>query len=77
MTTVTVVRNGKEFQSPRSGKFVSDSTLWTSAMGTIMMFQSPRSGKFVSDDNKEFFIIQKPKMRFQSPRSGKFVSDKK
>ena len=37
-------------------------------------FQSPRSGKFVSDDNKEFFIIEKPKMRFQSPRSGKFVS---
>ena len=39
-----------KFQSPRSGKFVSDSiALETSRMNEINAFQSPLSGKFVSD----------------------------
>ena len=40
----------KTFQSPRSGKFVSDTLnkpLYKFA--SPEMFQSPRSGKFVSD----------------------------
>ena len=39
-----------EFQSPRSGKFVSDTPILNS-LGVFIMakFQSPRSGKFVSD----------------------------
>ena len=39
-----------EFQSPRSGKFVSDE--YQMAVAILEMngeFQSPRSGKFVSD----------------------------
>ena len=39
------------FQSPRSGKFVSDEIEDVKKMlGMGNMFQSPRSGKFVSDD---------------------------
>ena len=38
------------FQSPRSGKFVSDETLEAIAQKEVKeLFQSPRSGKFVSD----------------------------
>ena len=42
------------FQSPRSGKFVSD--FWDEEMDEwtlVNVFQSPRSGKFVSDFNLE------------------------
>ena len=64
----------KEFQSPRSGKFVSDFTDEISVGKKIVeAFQSPRSGKFVSNIISSlivaFFIV------FQPPRSGKFVSD--
>ena len=40
----------KKFQSPRSGKFVSDLIIsaWFLSMKNTG-FQSPRSGKFVSD----------------------------
>ena len=39
------------FQSPRSGKFVSDSNSnrYLSVKFSFKQFQSPRSGKFVSD----------------------------
>ena len=42
------------FQSPRSGKFVSDSEgrEATSLLNSGGRFQSPRSGKFVSDSPK-------------------------
>ena len=63
------------FQSPRSGKFVSDLELGAGVdQDGVLLFQSPKSGEFVSDrkENK----MQIPKMDiFQSPRSGKFVSD--
>ena len=36
------------FQSPRSGKFVSDIGRYE-AKSLARLFQSPRSGKFVSD----------------------------
>ena len=63
------------FQSPRSGKFVSDRKYWAFYQSYIKAFQSPRSGKFVSDV-KIFGAGNGTKlMRFQSPRSGKFVSD--
>ena len=63
------------FQSPRSGKFVSNNTIGAGVdQDGVLLFQSPKSGEFVSDrkENK----MQIPKMDiFQSPRSGKFVSD--
>ena len=37
------------FQSPRSGKFVSDFYFLTRRKNGKFWFQSPRSGKFVSD----------------------------
>ena len=48
----------KMFQSPRSGKFVSDSVsrVWTKEKST-KTFQSPRSGKFVSDAMKKQCLI--------------------
>ena len=62
------------FQSPRSGKFVSDISFLFSFDKEIALFQSPRSGKFVSD-MKELFKVFRGEDMFQSPRSGKFVSD--
>ena len=44
------------FQSPRSGKFVSDRKYWAFYQSYIKAFQSPRSGKFVSDANKPFYF---------------------
>ena len=42
------------FQSPRSGKFVSNSLSVPKIMTTVtVVFQSPRSGKFVSNVLKE------------------------
>ena len=37
------------FQSPRSGKFVSDQDDYIVSAYAYYSFQSPRSGKFVSD----------------------------
>ena len=37
------------FQSPRSGKFVSDALQYLTIKKITRLFQSPRSGKFVSD----------------------------
>ena len=44
------------FQSPRSGKFVSNGrmTIITSEPKPVL-FQSPRSGKFVSDGKNKVF----------------------
>ncbi len=46
------------FQSPRSGKFVSDpdQILRLNAYSSFdfLEFQSPRSGKFVSDESSSF-----------------------
>ena len=64
------------FQSPRSGKFVSNKN---GAKAVIfrpgIKFQSPRSGKFVSNEKNEPMFIDLELWGFQSPRSGKFVSD--
>ena len=40
------------FQSPRSGKFVSDMKELFKVFRGEDMFQSPRSGKFVSDSQE-------------------------
>ncbi len=72
--------NGKywcfAFQSPRSGKFVSDNgnAIGNTAIA-VTRFQSPRSGKFVSDNGNAIGNTAIAVTRFQSPRSGKFVSD--
>ena len=63
------------FQSPRSGKFVSDVHTDIAQWGAVFMFQSPRSGKFVSDTHRTIDIAKWNAKKFQSPRSGKFVSD--
>ena len=64
------------FQSPRSGKFVSDTI--AQAIFEMMLlgclFQSPRSGKFVSNCRMTKRLERGVKV-FQSPRSGKFVSN--
>ena len=64
------------FQSPRSGKFVSNESKLTQLVRENK-FQSPRSGEFVSDyiDDDEFTDVVQTRPKFQSPRSGKFVSD--
>ena len=64
------------FQSPRSGKFVSDKVIVMTDGSKLLPFQSPRSGKFVSDFPMTF-VSKRIGRWFQSPRSGKFVSDKK
>ena len=46
------------FQSPRSGKFVSDPDEKTLIKKILGAFQSPRSGKFVSDLIIKTKIIQ-------------------
>ena len=42
-----------KFQSPRSGKFVSNEETEESTVADDFMFQSPRSGKFVSNTSKQ------------------------
>ena len=65
-----------QFQSPRSGKFVSDTVLKNGVAGfRSKTFQSPRSGKFVSDVIVLLLLVENILTTFQSPRSGKFVSD--
>ena len=49
---MTVVSLQFAFQSPRSGKFVSDKTFQDFVATVAGSFQSPRSGKFVSDSPK-------------------------
>ena len=46
------------FQSPRSGKFVSDVAVGHQSTADVLsgLFQSPRSGEFVSDMSK--LIVQ-------------------
>ena len=63
------------FQSPRSGKFVSNFQE-IQLPKVEFLFQSPRSGKFVSDllITEVGSIVAEGK-EFQSPRSGKIVSD--
>ena len=63
------------FQSPRSGKFVSDVMQRAACIIRYAMFQSPRSGKFVSDNGAQVEEVMFIDITFQSPRSGKFVSD--
>ena len=66
------------FQSPKSGKFVSNtSTITYNNLGNTITFQSPRSGKFVSNTaTEELRHFPSILVEFQSPRSGKFVSNK-
>ena len=45
------------FQSPRSGKFVSDVMVVHQFLDLSLMFQSPRSGKFVSDENNKLAYV--------------------
>ena len=69
---------GNMFQSPRSGKFVSDNNGVNMSVLSILstVFQSPRSGKFVSDAiRRTIASVGYNPLAFQSPRSGKFVSD--
>ena len=66
----------KLFQSPRSGKFVSDLIPMKKDLWRKILFQSPRSGKFVSDIFTQL-TSGRMTIMFQSPRSGKFVSDLK
>ena len=50
-----------KFQSPRSGKFVSDyidDDEFTDVVQTRPKFQSPRSGKIVSDANEKTRIYK-------------------
>ena len=63
------------FQSPRSGKFVSNelAELLRDIDLSYKGFQSSRSGKFVSDGVQP--MTMPTGFMFQSPRSGKFVSD--
>ena len=64
------------FQSPRSGKFVSDLSYRNSAVVQDIKqeFQSPRSGNLyqINMDGKVFDASM---TKFQSPRSGEFVSN--
>ena len=63
------------FQSPRSGKFVSNiAEVANQYLRKGSKFQSPRSGKFVSNLYVSKLIF-KTAQTFQSPRSGKFVSN--
>ena len=63
------------FQSPRSGKFVSDIN-YCRRNFFERGFQSPRSGKFVSDYADAIdTVLHSLAVEFQSPRSGEFVSD--
>ena len=49
------------FQSPRSGKFVSDIDIDRPLIGVYSeAFQSPRSGKFVSDKDEKTYYIKVP-----------------
>ena len=65
----TVTRNTvtikSKFQSPRSGKFVSDQKLNRLNIHSLIAFQSPRSGKFVS--NKEISLIDAAKLKGFNP----------
>ena|GEM_PF-3435792 len=76
MTTVTVVRNGKEFQSPRSGKFVSDffQRSQSESLSKNSCFNPLDRGNLyqIYEIFGSFSSLEKV---FQSPRSGKFVSD--
>ena len=64
-----------EFQSPRSGKCVSNDKVERSLNFIPAKFQSPRSGKFVSNLRERIRQHLKVLHSFQSPRSGKFVSN--
>ena len=46
---ISKVKDSLKFQSPRSGKFVSNDFDWDMECKGVYQFQSPRSGKFVSD----------------------------
>ena len=60
------------FQSPKSGKFESNSAQKSVTYSSVA-FQSPKSGKFESNISNE---EAKAKLEeFQSPRSGKFESN--
>ena len=43
---------GGEFQSPKSGKFESNTKKETNVFVCVASFQSPRSGKFESNNYK-------------------------
>ena len=72
--SIATHKEGVMFQSPGSGKIVSDQQDRAYYNGFNKKFQSPRSGKFVSDISF-LFSFDKEIALFQSPRSGKFVSD--
>ena len=48
-----------KFQSPRSGKFVSNAKSSSADVFPAFAFQSPRSGKFVSDVIVDINILLK------------------
>ena len=61
------------FQSPRSGKFVSENNNTIDGWSELS-FNPLDRGKFVSDSKLSLLDAMTIKM-FQSPRSGKFVLD--
>ena len=73
-----LLTTGMLFQSPRSGKFVSNCRMTKRLERGAKVFQSPRSGKFVSDPDQILRLNAYSSfdfLEFQSPRSGKFVSN--
>ena len=66
---------GKKFQSPKSGKFESNSdTKEISSWKRTNRFQSPKSGKFESNVPTKVGEVATEGV-FQSPKSGKFESN--
>ena len=64
------------FQSPRSGKFKSNSINgFKRTLNRDALFQSPRSGKFESNAPALNKAIADIHWMFQAPRSGKFESN--
>ena len=65
----------KLFQSPRSGKFVSDVRFSTMDGQQWTSFNPLDRGNLYQIKAGYEPVISKIKDRFQSPKSGKFVSD--
>ncbi len=55
---ISKVKDSLKFQSPRSGKFVSNDFDWDMECKGVYQFQSPRSGKFVLDAKTNGLIFR-------------------
>ena len=63
------------FQSPRSGKFVSDTRACLFFRGGLSSFNPLDRGNLYQINVSNAAKVDSEQTRFQSPRSGKFVSD--